>query len=979
VFVAVQFMAWGTLLLLPQVWHVESVLLAEPDLSMRTLANPGLDPPGKGDGPAWGAGPLVLNHANLLAIIDETELLRRWDRDRGPLRRAIDAVQLSLRGPVSEKDRRDQLEEFLRRQIHVTAGARGTVTIGIEWPGGETAYLLVEAAQQKFLEARRVREVQPIVDVIAILERHAAETVDAVKTAYAELSRLDGLASRRNVSSLPEVARQPRAYQDPRAEAERQAVRSARARLDEMEQATRLKREEMQARLVTLRTIYSSRHPSVLETEAAITALDFIPPEAATLRARLVELDAGGDAAPTLTETLDPMAVDDGAPARRMAGGRRESMRRTGKGVETRAGESRREGLEPEDARPVAGSAEGRMLEDARRNQARTRRADDPELTLARERLDMALASHERLLRRIETAQVELDVARTAFGYRYTIVVPAEPPRTPARPRPLPLILGGLLSGLALAVYSAVGLAGASTPLGLTARARGSRTASVLATAAGLGIVTVATLALSPNAALAFVPWAAAIVIWAVCRAPIRYSMATVLFLMLFLEAPGDSGNKWRSPWYVLGHLLNSNLNITIPIQALRFAGIDVVALCLAALIVWRRSTGDRVDTRGAYAAPRPLLLSLLVSLLAMIGLIALGIARGGDFGQVLWQCHVSLMTLVMTLLFLATVRGPQDFATIGTAVLAAALLKAIQAVYVRTTLGLDVESLPTATSHADSMLFATAFCMILALLMEAPTRRNLVRALLGIPVLSVGMVVNNRRLVWVEVIAVLLVVYLLAPPSRAKRFVQRALILASPILLMYVTVGWSSRSPIFAPVAKIRSVLDSGSDRSTLERDVENYNLIRNLQDFPVLGMGFGREYVQYVRGDDISQIFPQWRFIPHNSVLGLLAFGGVVGFTALWIFLSVGIFLAGRAYRVARDPVWRAAALTSIGVIVIFLLQCYGDMALVSWHSVFLLGPALAVAGKLATATGAWPMPRARRAPVGVLRAAGTGGGPE
>jgi O-antigen ligase len=119
---------------------------------------------------------------------------------------------------------------------------------------------------------------------------------------------------------------------------------------------------------------------------------------------------------------------------------------------------------------------------------------------------------------------------------------------------------------------------------------------------------------------------------------------------------------------------------------------------------------------------------------------------------------------------------------------------------------------------------------------------------------------------------------------------------------------------------------------------------------------MGFGREYRVFVQMDDISGHFPQWRYTPHNSVLGLLAFGGLVGFAAVWLVLSVGVFFAMRAYRRCGDAVDRAAALASVGMVVIYLLHCYGDMAIVSWHGVVLLAVALTAAGKLATWSGGW-----------------------
>ena len=106
------------------------------------------------------------------------------------------------------------------------------------------------------------------------------------------------------------------------------------------------------------------------------------------------------------------------------------------------------------------------------------------------------------------------------------------------------------------------------------------------------------------------------------------------------------------------------------------------------------------------------------------------------------------------------------------------------------------------------------------------------------------------------------------------------------------------------------------------------------------------------------ISTLFPQYGYLPHNGLIGLLAFNGVVGFFLLFALPVVGVFFAARAYHRAVRPDDRAAAVSAICVVASHLVQCFGDIGTTSWTSVFLLGPALAVVGKLATVTGAWPV---------------------
>jgi hypothetical protein len=76
--------------------------------------------------------------------------------------------------------------------------------------------------------------------------------------------------------------------------------------------------------------------------------------------------------------------------------------------------------------------------------------------------------------------------------------------------------------------------------------------------------------------------------------------------------------------------------------------------------------------------------------------------------------------------------------------------------------------------------------------------------------------------------------------------------------------------------------------------------------------------------------------------------------------MLMVVGAFFAARSYKLATRPMDRAAALASTLMFVIYLAHCYGDLALGTWASVFLVAAALTVVGKLALTTGAWPSRR-------------------
>lgn len=464
------------------------------------------------------------------------------------------------------------------------------------------------------------------------------------------------------------------------------------------------------------------------------------------------------------------------------------------------------------------------------------------------------------------------------------------------------------------------------------------------------------------NLGLALVPTLVFGVLYAVWKLPLRYPALVLTFLALTLENPSDApaSGLWRSPLYPVGAVLLAHLNLTFSQKWMFFSGLDLVLVYLFTIALVRGGRGSREDRRGRVESASPMRLFAAVSLGGAAWMWVWGVARGGaDLASSLWQMQRVVYLPLVFFLFHLALRGARDRAALGRVVVAAACVKAALALYVHATVAPPAgePTLPYATTHADSMLFACAFAMVVALLLERIDRRRALFGAIVLPLLTAGMIANNRRVVWVELGAALATIYVMTPVTKVKRALARAARLATPLALLYVAVGWGSSSAVFGPVAVVRSVVDSHADPSTAWRDWENYDLFYTLRQSPLLGTGYGHGYIEIVKLPDISQAYSLYRFIPHNSILSLWAYGGFFGFTALWTMLVVGIYLAARAGRFATEPSDRTAAIMATSAIVVYLVHCYGDMGLGTWTSVFTVAPAFAVASQLAATTGAWP----------------------
>ena len=65
------------------------------------------------------------------------------------------------------------------------------------------------------------------------------------------------------------------------------------------------------------------------------------------------------------------------------------------------------------------------------------------------------MTKYGAVLDRIDSAQMELVTARAAFKYRYSVIVPAEVPRKPLKPKVPQIVTAGVLAALALALLAA--------------------------------------------------------------------------------------------------------------------------------------------------------------------------------------------------------------------------------------------------------------------------------------------------------------------------------------------------------------------------------------------------------------------------------------------------------------------------------------------------------------------------------------------
>lgn len=458
--------------------------------------------------------------------------------------------------------------------------------------------------------------------------------------------------------------------------------------------------------------------------------------------------------------------------------------------------------------------------------------------------------------------------------------------------------------------------------------------------------------------------------LYAAARAPLRYSLYVLTFCALTVEKPTEMPS-WGSPFFPIGSVMFLHIKNITGVSFLFLSGMEYLIIFLLGVTLLRKATGSKIDDRHRIPVPAPMIKLAYVSLAGSAFVWIHGLATGGDFSKSLWQLEKVIYLPIVFLLCDRGLQGPRDHVVLAKIVLASAVLRALLAVYIAKVVYppdpvTGELQIAHATSHHDSVLFAFASLILILMVIERADPKALRNLLLLLPVIAWGMIANNRRMVWVQIALVLVTLYLITPPNPMKRKIKRFALGMSPLVAAYIAAGWGSEASIFKPVAMIRSVVEPSTDSSSLWREIENYDILYTFRHAPFFGHGYGHPFWEVIPLPAVE--YDLERFCPHNSILALWAFGGYVGFTLLVLLWAAGVFFAMRAYYAAKRPGDRVAAVLAVGSVIIYMIQCYGDMGLGAWTGVFIVAPALALGGKLAVATGAWgsQKTRARRSTI-------------
>lgn len=352
------------------------------------------------DTPTRAAREILQRRENLTALCRETQFVQKYIDKRPWAIRAKDFVIQKITG--KERDPHElesSLVDTLQDRLWVSVSPEGAVTITFQWWDDRIAQDIVEAALQSFLDVRRAAEVKTVAEAMQILEGQKTRLEADIQ------NTIDAFEEKQKELRIPTPARRAapgRPAGDPELGRLHAELAEHRRTVSDLETARQARLSQLQAQLLQQESVYAADHPALIATRREIDSLSDAPDKVRDLRGAISELE-------------------------------REISRRGGRVAVVAAAP----GPDP--------YAEARSRLDTM----------DPRLDFERGQLGNLLRQHDDLRNRIEAARVEMETAEAAFKHRYSVITPPQLPRGPIKPYGIMFILGGVMGGIAFALFAA--------------------------------------------------------------------------------------------------------------------------------------------------------------------------------------------------------------------------------------------------------------------------------------------------------------------------------------------------------------------------------------------------------------------------------------------------------------------------------------------------------------------------------------------
>ncbi len=356
----------------------------------------------------------------------------------------------------------------------------------------------------------------------------------------------------------------------------------------------------------------------------------------------------------------------------------------------------------------------------------------------------------------------------------------------------------------------------------------------------------------------------------------------------------------------------------------------------------------------------------LLWPFLCYLAFVAIGVVHGvtsgGDFKIIaleirpFWYLFVSYLMAYNMISQIKHLRLFFWFAILG------AGFKGAQGVYIYlVVLHGDLSNQNEIMAHEESFFFVALILLIILFSLLYRYRAQLYAALGVLPLVLIALIANKRRADYIALVVGLVValafIFYLKPQMRKQLVIGTLLCLA--LGTGYVLAFSHSNGSFAEPARAIIFVISPDSSdlrdyNSNLYRQIENYDLKYTVKQNPLLGMGFGKQFLRPIPLPSLDDGNPDfggnpYLYVPHNTIYWVWMRLGPGGYIALWYLLGALIVRGGLIARQLKDRSLQLIAVYIIAVACMEIIVAYADYQLFFYRNVIYLGMLAGILMKL------------------------------
>lgn len=337
---------------------------------------------------------------------------------------------------------------------------------------------------------------------------------------------------------------------------------------------------------------------------------------------------------------------------------------------------------------------------------------------------------------------------------------------------------------------------------------------------------------------------------------------------------------------------------------------------------------------------------------LALVPGVLRGIYSGGDPAIAGSVIRPLFYVPVIYLLAINLIKEKKHLREFTAVLLVAISVMSMSALWVQFTLirpGRLNTSIDVAFLSHENALFAALVVLLTVgtVIWGKGSRQRLIMLIPG--AIALGGILVLKRRVGLVALDFGLVLLLLA---FIKQRWQLAIVLLPLFLIFaggYLAAYWNADGSLGQPARAVRAVMGDDTQAEDVSskayRDAEAFNVEWNIRQHPLLGGGFGKEYVFVRPVPDLTGFWSYQHYTPHNSVLAIWMNGGIIPFVLLLGGFGHAMMKGMATARRRADPLLRAWGLAAAGTVPMVFLFGWQDLGLNSVRVMTVMGVAMAM----------------------------------